>query len=315
MAADKPKEESAQARVLAYRRFNILALDGGIVRGAVEAVLLERLDREFLKLLRNTDLLVGTSMGGVLALVLAAGFEPSYLREAYENIAQHVLADSSTDKQGRAAYSNEALRELLEIQFGDKKLKDLDKKVAIPAFNLDVGAQRKFRSWGLKVFHNFESNNSSGDELCVDVGLRTSATPVYFPTVDGYCGGGVVANNPSMVGLAQALDMRLSTKVPLAQVNLLSIGAGTSARWVEGDDLDWDSSQWAPHLLPMLLEGSMSMVDFQCQQILGKNYYRVNPILSDQVSLDDWGRAPEMVTQANEMNLESASRWLKEHWK
>ena len=56
--ADKPVEN-----------FNILSLDGGGIRGAFQAVVLSRLVKEYPKLLRDTDLIVGTSTGGIQAKI------------------------------------------------------------------------------------------------------------------------------------------------------------------------------------------------------------------------------------------------------
>ncbi len=293
----KQKQPSATDRIKQYRRFNILALEGGGILGTIEAVILERLDKEFPNLIRKTDLIVGTSTGGIQALGLAAGYEPAQVKAIGTN------------------YSNDNMREVFAEQFGDKKLKDLEKKVAIPAFDLDPGPDRKFRGWKLKVFHNFECPDSDGEELCVDVGLRTSATPTFFPTVDGYCDGGVVVNNPALIGLTQALDAKRGPGMPLAQINLLSLGAGRSARWVEGNNLDWSAAQWAPHILYMLLEGGISIVDFQCQQILGESYHRINPLLSEKIGLDDRSKIPEMIEIANKEDLKPALKWLEEHWK
>ena len=321
VAEEKTRQLSATDRMKQHRRFNILALDGGGTRGALEAVILERLDKEFPSLMRKTDLIVGTSTGGIQALGLAAGYEPAQVREAYIESLKYIFADSLLDdvkdlwKAIGAAYSTDNMREVFAEQFGDKKLKDLEKKVAIPAFDLDPGPDRKFRAWKLKVFHNFECPDGDGEELCVDVGLRTAAAPIFFPTVDGYCDGGVVANNPALIGLTQALDATRGPGMPLTQINLLSLGAGKSARWVEGDNLDWGAVQWTPHILYMLLEGGISMIDFQCQQILGKSYHRINPPLSEKLRMDDWKKIPEMTETANEEDLKPSLKWLEEHWK
>jgi len=314
---EKTKALTAQERMKQYRRFNILALDGGGTRGTIEAVVLERLDKEFPSLMRKTDLIVGTSTGGIQALGLAAGNTPTEVRETYVDSLQRVFADTLIDdvrdlwKATGADYSTDNMREVLTEQFGDKKLKDLEKKVAIPAFDLDPGPDRQFRSWKLKVFHNCEGPDFDGEELCVDVGLRTSSAPVFFPTVDGYCDGGVVANNPALIGLTQALR----TGNDLPQINILSLGAGKSARWAEGGNLDWGAAQWAPHILYMMLEGGINMIDFQCQQILGEHYHRINPTLAEKMGLDDWSKVPDIMDVGNEVDLKASLKWLEEHWK
>lgn len=314
------KEKSAAERVLEHRRFNILALDGGGIRGVIEAVVLDRLTAEFPKLLQTVDLIVGSSTGGIQALGLAAGQTAPENRKSYQEIAKVVFADSSLDdfrdlcKLGEADYSIKNIRRVLQLQFGDMVLRDLDKKVAITAFDLDSGPDSKHRAWKLKVFHNFANGDSDGHVRVVDVGCRTSAIPAYFPTVEGYIGGGVVANNPSMVGIAQALDSRGPT-VAFESINLLSLGAGLSGRWIKGKNHDWGILQWAPHILFMMLEGSVNMTHFQCNQLLRERYFRIDPLLPEKLSLDDWKRIPDLIEIAEDIDLERGLKWLEKHWK
>lgn len=55
------------------RPYRILCLDGGGVRGVLTTSLLVRISRHNPRFLDNVDLIVGTSAGGILALLLAAG--------------------------------------------------------------------------------------------------------------------------------------------------------------------------------------------------------------------------------------------------
>ena len=75
--------------------------------------------------------------------------------------------------------------------------------VLIPSFQLDNQAPHAGqRQWKPKFFHNYPGPDSDGAELVVDVAMRTSAAPIYFPTYQSYIDGGVVANDPSMAALA-----------------------------------------------------------------------------------------------------------------
>lgn len=306
--------------IKSYRRFNILSLDGGGVRGTVEAVITSRILKEHPNFLRDTDLITGTSTGAIQALGLAAGFTPHQITDMYVNLMKHVFADSFLDdfrdlwRLAGADYSNKNLKHLLRDQFGDMTLGDLEKRVAIPAFDLDNGPDSSYRSWKLKVFHNFPGQDSDADERVVDVALRSSAAPVYFPTVDGFIDGGVVANNPSMVGIAQALDPR-GGNMPIENVYVLSLGCGRSGRWIKGKNHDWGAMQWAPHILFVALEGSISATHFQCGQLLRDRYHRVDPILPEKLPLDDWKRVPKLIEIAQNEDLADLDRWIGEMWK
>jgi uncharacterized protein len=300
--------------------FNILSLDGGGIQGAIEAVILERLHQTSSKFLRNIDLLVGTSTGAIQALGIAAGFTPPEVRGLYEDVARHVFSDSSVEgfrdlwELSAADYSNKHLRSVLQKQFGDMRLGVLSKRVAILTFDLDNGQKdAKKRTWQPKIFHNIDGSGADPDALVVDVALAASATPVYFPTYQGLIDGGVVASNPAMVGIAQAMNSRGIGKA-LDKINLLSIGAGASTRFIKGNNHDWGVLQWAPYLLFLLLEGGTSLVDFQCKQLLGRRYHRINPPLNGKFSLDEWRKVPKLVEIADDYELDASIEWLKEYW-
>ena len=67
------------ARVIAGKRVRVLSLDGGGVRGLFSAHVLCRLKSELgekFNVLKHTDMIAGTSTGGLLAVLLARGNEP-----------------------------------------------------------------------------------------------------------------------------------------------------------------------------------------------------------------------------------------------
>ncbi len=323
MIATKDREEIGKLKV--GRSFNILSLDGGGVRAALQAVLIDRLRKDYYpKLLRDTDLIAGVSTGGIQALGLAAGTPAPEIRELYEKSAKYIFADSLLDdfkdvwKLGGADYSNKNLRKLLRLQFGDMRLRDLNKKVAIVTFDLDneITSIHGLRTWKPKIFHNFPGSDSDSEELVVDVALRTAAAPTFFPTYQGYCDGGVACNNPAMVAVAAALDGRNMpvARYPLETLKVLSIGTGRVGRYIKGKNLDWGVVQWAPKLLYLMLEGSVQMTDFQCQAILQERYRRINPTLGKSFPIDGWKKVPGIVKAAEDYDLAPTQEWLEEHW-
>jgi predicted acylesterase/phospholipase RssA len=298
--------------------YHILSLDGGGIRGLLTAILLERLESALPGTLAQVDLFAGTSTGGILALGLAAGFPPAVARAAYEQHGRVVFADSPLDNLRDlghalgAQYSGGPLQHLLTQQFGDRRLGDLPRRVLIAAFDLDNGPDvpRPLRTWKPKFYHNFPGPDSDADERVVDVAMRTSAAPSFFPIYQGFVDGGVVAGNPSVAALAQALEPTTGGQA-LDSVSLLSVGTGRNARHLPAVDNDWGWVQWAPHIIEIVLDGASGVADYECRQLLGPRYHRLNPLLPERINLDDTGKIPRLAEIAGRVTLEAALDWLR----
>ena len=77
------------------RRFRILALDGGGVRGLFTAYVLGRLIKAEPRLLDSVDLIAGTSTGAIIGMLLAFDKEPAEVAEIYRDLAAKIF-DGST---------------------------------------------------------------------------------------------------------------------------------------------------------------------------------------------------------------------------
>ncbi len=306
---------------IAMKAYRILSLDGGGIRGLITAILLSRLTDALPGLIQAVDLIAGTSTGGLIALGLAAGMSPHELRRLYLQFGEQVFTDSVIDDLKDlgslvgANYSNQRLRQILNGHFGEMKLGDLQKKVLISAFDLDNNPTdaRTMRMWKAKFFHNFEGEDSDADQSVVNVALYTSAAPVYFPIVNGFIDGGVVASNPSMCALAQALHPQTGAQ-RLDQVILLSIGTGYNPHFIEVQEGDWGMVQWAPHIIPLMLEGSSGLADYQCRQLLAERYFRLNPRLPFAIGMDRVDKMPLMEEIASCFDLSPAIKWISQYY-
>lgn len=310
-------------------KYRILSLDGGGIRGIIPAIILQRLnaDAALAGWLGQANLIAGTSTGGLLTLGLGHGLPPEDLRSFYEDRGDDVFEDSLFDdlkdlgKLRGADYNTEPLeRELKNILGEATKLKDLNPRVLITAFDLDNEEDRHAgepRRWKPKLFHNFPGPDSDGERLAYKVGLYTAAAPTYFPTVDGFVDGGVFATNPSMCALAQTQDSRSTDPRPsISEIVMLSIGTGTSLIHIEGQKLDWGYIQWAPPLVNLLLEAVAGVADYQSSQILGERYHRLEPIFppGTTVAMDDIEKMPFMIEFAEGLDLTSTAQWVKDRW-
>jgi len=298
-------------------RYRILSLDGGGMRGLLASRLLERIEEQRPGTLGRVDLFAGTSTGAILALALASGFGPDtmsrvFLERGAEVFAETIWDLTDVDRLVRADYTHEGLRRVLEDTFGSRTLGDLERKVVVAAFDLDSGSVTRegVRSWKPKFFHNFEEPGSTDrDQLVVDVAMRSSSAPTYFPIYQGYVDGGVVANNPSMCALAQALHDDTGGQ-HASYVALLSLGTGISPRFVDEQDANWGYAQWAKPLLGIVFEGGSGIADYECRQILGRRYHRLNPVLGSAIPLDSVHSCPELERVAADADLGPTLAWL-----
>jgi uncharacterized protein len=306
-------------------KFRILSLDGGGIRGALTAILLDRLSTVYPALLQPRadaiTLYAGTSTGGILALGLAADFSPAKMRDLYVVNGKSIFDASwlhdvvEIGGLSGSKYDNKNLKRILQETFGGLKLKDLKSRVLIASFQLDnEDLDASKRTWNPKFFHNFPGKDSDGESLVVDVAMDTSAAPTYFPSYEGYIDGGVIANNPSMAALAQALDGRNppDERASLDEIQLLSVGTGVSLQYIAGSELDWGDAQWIKPILNIMMDGSVGVADFQSKQLLGDRYTRVEPVFPSGKSfpMDDVGEIVDLMDFANAVDLTSATAWL-----
>ena len=301
--------------------YRVLAMDGGGIRGILTACILERIDAVLPGFLNGVNLVAGTSTGGLLALGLASGMTPVQLRMMYQEFANGVFADALRDNikdLGNlvgAQFSVEPLKNVLELYFQGVTLDQLQKRVLISAFDLDNDGKGPdgVRMWKMKFFHNYPGPGSDGDQLVVDVGLRTAVAPSYFPVYQGYVDGGVAASNPAMCALAQALHCPTGGQ-SLDNVSLLSMGTGYNPHYLNVKDADWGLAQWAPHMLNIMLEASADVVDYQCRVILDDRYIRVNPVLPKPIDLGSIKHIPDLLETAEKVNLNATIDWVQRNF-
>jgi uncharacterized protein len=301
--------------------YRILALDGGGIRGLYTALLLDRLSDQVPGFTDRADLLAGTSTGGILALGLAKGIAVEDLIALYQNNGSaifsrtlwHEIRDLG-DLTG-SKYDDDDLIRIIQDTFGEGTLDDLlPRHVLVPSFDLDNQAVPPApRMWKPKFFHNFKGSDSDGQEKIADVALRTSAAPTYFPAYQGYVDGGVVANNPAMTALAQAIDPDTGGQ-QLPDLRIFSVGTGLTPQFVSGDMLDWGLAQWAPVLANMMIEGMIGVADYECARLLKDKYFRLGPVLPAPVPLDCADKIPSLIAYAQGVDITEAVKWLKSNF-
>ncbi len=266
------------------RPFSVLSIDGGGVRGIFAAAVLASLERDTdTRVVDHFDLIVGTSTGGIIALGLGAGMSPLEILALYVDNANVIFPASRRSVPARLRslvrpkYQPDGLRKILQAAFGNKLLCDSEVPLVIPSYNIGENAvylfktphhERLRRDWRVPMWQ---------------VAMATTAAPTIFPA---FClpgdhvrlvDGGVWANSPSLVGVAEAVSM---FGQPLEHLRLLSLGT-TVATARRPQELDRGGIvQWvrSPNVVQVLMTGQGQGAFTASEHLLGDgNAFRLNP--------------------------------------
>lgn len=228
------------------KKFKILSIDGGGIRGLYPATILKELEAriqeekgEGTQLYEYFDLICGTSTGGIIALAISLGMKASDIQSLYYEYAGEIFGR----KRGfwksifKSKYSTESLEKLLVQKFGSITSDDITRlghaktRVCIPTFWGETGSCQL-----LKTSHH-ENLVNDYKIPAVQVALATSAAPTYFkPSVFDYSDlsggncheinkidGGIFSNNPTLLGILEGTHC---LDIPIEDIAVLSLGTG-----------------------------------------------------------------------------------------
>ncbi|MDU6247841.1 MAG: patatin-like phospholipase family protein, partial [Paeniclostridium sordellii] len=117
--------------------FNILAFDGGGIRGTISISILNMIQEHYPSILDKMSLIGGTSTGSFIAIGIAYGLTPKEILNIYTGAGGNQVFGKSSPGIIMSKYETDDLRNLLLTIFPkDLRLKDLSKFVVIPAFYL-----------------------------------------------------------------------------------------------------------------------------------------------------------------------------------
>lgn len=268
------------------KKFRILSIDGGGIKGLYSAAILEKFESKF-----NTctsdhfDMICGTSTGGLIALGLSLKIPAKDISLFYEKKGEAIFPRQndfiSVLKQTflSGKYNNKGLKKALYEVLGDKKIKDSNNLLCIPSYSLTEHKPVVFK-------YDHSHLNRDNDTLMRDVALATSAAPTYFPLAElesydnnQFIDGGVWANNPSLVGLLEALTYFVGEDkaygyedIEILSISSLSISNGNKT----GLKKERSFLDWKAELFDTYMNGHSFFVDYFLSQI-----YRMSDINID----------------------------------
>lgn len=233
--------------------FRVLCLDGGGMRGIYQAQYLESFasitDKSSCStkdIGKSFDLIVGTSTGAIVASALVSGVPMSKIISLYKEHGPRIFPYQKLRaipylgdyiirllglglKKGNTALS-EVLAEVLEGKTVKQVYESRGISFAIPAIDLNRHAAVVFKTAHLKRL-----NGRDDRRTLVDICLASSAAPILRSIAElpennedtyvNYIDGGLWANNPSMVGMMEAIEILKDKGDTKRPIHLFMLGS------------------------------------------------------------------------------------------
>ena len=257
----------------------LLALDGGGLRGIFTAAALAAWEDDFnTTIADHFDLIVGTSTGGIIALALGLGISPNEILSIYLEHGDRIFPQAGRARHRclrrlrRPRYDAAGLREQLNDCFGDQILGDSRVRLAIPSYDLAADHVHLFRT------PHHSDLRRDWRVPAVDVALATAAAPTFLPAHQHqgsrFIDGGVWANNPTLVGVAECFD-RLGGE--RGRIRVLNVGSTNEIRERSAALNNGGLLAWRSDGLNVILRGQSLAATNHAQLILGRcNVERVD---------------------------------------
>lgn len=309
--------------------FQILAFDGGGIRGAFGIGLVSKLEERLGRpIADHFDLIAGTSTGAITAAGLAMGMSGSDLVQFYEQYGRQIFTPREPhqpkgwirgiyptvkwlmrkktgqdfDDFFRAKYCPFALEDAFDNGFGKVTLREVVKtRLIVPTVNLSLGKSHLYRSPHLPGIEEDK------DVRLVDVLLAATAAPTFFPhkampNGQAFCDGGLWANSPTILAIAEAMKIKqqcdretCDPDYDTSDIRVLSIGAGEARYSLSPPGVDAGIIYWAQHVANVMINLQVEGIQSPLQFFLGERYQSINFELPDKTwSLDNTNNIEEL---------------------
>jgi patatin-like phospholipase/acyl hydrolase len=267
---------------MSQKRFQILSLDAGGLKGLFTASFLAEWEKhENTRIVDHFDLITGTSTGGIIAIALGLGFSAQDIRDLYLEEATTIFPSSALGELRHwvgVKYSSVGLRSALEKRFGAKRLGGSRSRLVIPAFSAKEQKIHLFKT----PHHNRLRNDFK--ESAIDVAMATAAAPTYLDPFERESGltlvdGGIWANNPVMIGVAECLGY---LQQPQEAIAALRIATTEGVARMDKHPEKGGKVQLAAPVFDYMMRGQMESAASMAFHILGPDrYFQVNPEVAD----------------------------------
>jgi len=257
--------------------YNILSLNGGGTSGLITAVILSHLEEETGKKSSELfDLIAGISTGSIIGGCISHGMSGKDVVDMYKEMIPKIFVKPAYAWQiWKPKYNAEVFEDIL-MQYLDYPLNQTRTKFMAHAVQIN----------GEKIATKFWKSWQDDNIRTWRVVRASAAAPTYFEPacIDGdyYVDGAVCANNPSTCALAEAVKMGQT----FDNTYILNLACTSSPGYQDASKIKglW---QWGLRIATIWVNTSDPLVDYQCQEFLGDNFYSVNPNSAKAVDFPD----------------------------
>ncbi len=272
------------------KKYRILSIDGGGMKGIFTAYAIWKLEEEYdIKLLDYFDMVVGTSTGALISAGLLLGRPGEDIYNQYADKENKIFAlEKALTTRAKsiffAGFEHSALENELIAEFGTKKLSDLYKESGKKDFAFFSSNFTKAKPI-IYASPSLKSSEMVRQDSSIVEALRTStAAPFYFEPFKDENGhllldGGLWANNPSLSAVALAATVY---DFNISQIEVLSFGQtfteDLNFELVKGKDLIKNpmKNQFVQLLMSVLTLSINSQTEM-VQNLLEDSIYRYAP--------------------------------------
>ncbi len=272
-----------------------LSLPGGGIKSIIQIVFLKKILAIYKEFLNTVDTFLGTSSGGILALSLAAEKDLFAIERFFSSLVEEL-------KKG--TLSIDRFHEIAKSYFGDAKLNDLRKEVAVIVVSLSKKCNGAFRWEGeIVTRENYPTSKIA------DIATATIAVPGFFAPWQGMIDGGIYIADPSLAAL-------YLSKGYIENIVVLKLGTGELYRSVSPERF---TSSWYDFIIPMIFDLTYSLSHKISDTVLGKRFFAMQPILKKgpQPNFFEYEQIKYLEMLAYECFAEKKSSlcsWLEEFW-
>lgn len=281
--------------------FRVLSISGGGFMGFYTALVLAEMEKRAERPLGECfDLISGTSIGGIIALALSQGVPMQEVVSAFDERGEKIfpqralsrsqifqLMDTMRQLSG-AKYDVQALRDTIAKFLPEElRMRDIERRVAIPAVNLSRGTPHVFRTG---YAPRREDEKCWLDTPAIDVALATSAAPTLLPIheISGeyFSDGGTFANSPDQIALHEA---EIICGIPSERVEMLSVGTSSAGyHFPDPQTRSFGLREWAEdqRIVKVTLATQQNHAQSLVKARLRDRYLRIDEAQTTEEALD-----------------------------